>query len=135
MSCKIERFNWITVKVQLSSKYWVLETWLHFYQYSIIYILYIYIYIYIYIYLSIYLSIYLYIYIYKRQNREKYFKFPVSFRFLGKPITQSHDHMNLVDLDKRASGTGKPGIYEYFTLLQSFYRGTLSIKWYMDQNF
>ena len=36
----------------------------------------------------------MYIYVYKRQNREKCFKFRVSFRFLGKPITQSHDRMN-----------------------------------------
>ena len=34
-----------------------------------------------------------------------------------------------------AMGTGEPCTCEYVTLLQSFHRGTLSIHWYVAQNF
>ena len=38
-------------------------------------------------------------------------------------------------LNDRALSTGEPCAYEYVTLLQSFHRGTLSIHWYIAQNF
>ena len=37
--------------------------------------------------------------------------------------------------NKRALITGEPCTCEYVTLLQSFHRGTLSIRWYIAQNF
>ena len=37
--------------------------------------------------------------------------------------------------NERALSTGEPCTSEYVTLLQSFYRGTLSIHWYIAQNF
>ena len=37
--------------------------------------------------------------------------------------------------NKRALSTGEPCTCEYVTLLQSFHRGTLSIHWYIAQNF
>ena len=37
--------------------------------------------------------------------------------------------------NKRALSTGEPCTCEYVTLLQSFRRGTLSVYWYIAQNF
>ena len=37
--------------------------------------------------------------------------------------------------NKRVLSTGEPCTCEYVTLLQSFHRGTLSIHWYIAQNF
>ena len=37
--------------------------------------------------------------------------------------------------NKRVLSTGEPCTCEYLTLLQSFHRGTLSIHWYIAQNF
>ena len=37
--------------------------------------------------------------------------------------------------NKRALSNGEPCTCEYVTLLQSFHRGTLSIDWYIAQNF
>ena len=37
--------------------------------------------------------------------------------------------------NKRVLSTGESCTWEYVTLLQSFYRGTLSIHWYIAQNF
>ena len=37
--------------------------------------------------------------------------------------------------NERALSTGEPCTSEYVTLLRSFYRGTLSIHWYIAQNF
>ena len=37
--------------------------------------------------------------------------------------------------NKRVLSTGEPCTCEYVTLLQSFHRGTLSIHWYIVQNF
>ena len=38
-------------------------------------------------------------------------------------------------LNERALSTAEPCSCEYNTLLQSFHRGTLSIHWYVAQNF
>ena len=38
-------------------------------------------------------------------------------------------------LNERTLSTGVPCTCEYVTLLQSFHRGTLSIHWYIAQNF
>ena len=38
-------------------------------------------------------------------------------------------------LNKRVLSTGGPCTCEYVTLLQSFHRGSLSIYWYIAQNF
>ena len=38
-------------------------------------------------------------------------------------------------LNERALSTGEPCTCEYVALLQSFHRGTLSIHWYIAQNF
>ena len=38
-------------------------------------------------------------------------------------------------LYERVLNTGEPCTCEYVTLLQSFHRGTLSIRWYIAQNF
>ena len=38
-------------------------------------------------------------------------------------------------LNERVLSTGEPCTCEYVTLLQSFHRGTLSIHWYIAQNF
>ena len=40
----------------------------------------------------------------------------------------------LETLEYRALCTGEPCTCGYFTLLQSFHRGTLSIHWYIAQN-
>ena len=37
--------------------------------------------------------------------------------------------------NKRVLSTGEPCTCEYVTLLQQFHRGTLSIHWYISQNF
>ena len=37
--------------------------------------------------------------------------------------------------DERALSTGEPCTCESVTMLQSFHRGTLSIHWYIAQNF
>ena len=37
--------------------------------------------------------------------------------------------------NKKVLSTGEPWTCEYVTLLQSFHRGTLSIHWYIAQNF
>ena len=38
-------------------------------------------------------------------------------------------------LNERALSTGEPCTYEHVTLVQSFYRGTISLHWYLAQNF
>ena len=37
--------------------------------------------------------------------------------------------------NKRVLSAGEPCTFKYVTFLQSFYRGTLSIHWYIAQNF
>ena len=50
-------------------------------------------------------------------------------------VTNVVAEIQLKLLNERALSTGEPCSCEYVTLLQSFHRGTLSIHWYIAQNF
>ena len=50
-------------------------------------------------------------------------------------VTNVVAEIQLKLLNERALSTGEPCSCEYITLLQSFHRGTLSIHWYIAQNF
>ena len=50
-------------------------------------------------------------------------------------LCESCRRSSLETCNKRVLSTGEPCTCEYVTLLQSFHRGTLSIHWYIAQNF
>ena len=50
-------------------------------------------------------------------------------------VTNVVAEIQLKLLNERALSTGEPCTCEYVTLFQSFHRGTLSIHWYIAQNF
>ena len=97
--------------------------------------------------LSLYVYIYIYIYIYRYiwktkyevflQWNTKFFffrKFCFSYNFGScQNCMSSANHQKLCN--KRVLSTREPCTFEYVTLLQSFHRGTVSIHWYIAQNF